>query len=62
MTVVGVRDTEKETIEYSPEGTYSDLCAVITNLYQSPTKKGIYSCCSVWFLNNHISNILDRYF
>lgn len=39
MTVVGIRDTEKETIEYSPEGTYSDLCAVITNLYQSPTKK-----------------------
>lgn len=38
-TVVGVRDTEKETIKYSPEGTYSDLCAVITNLYQSPTKK-----------------------
>lgn len=31
MTVVGIRDTEKETIEYSPEGTYSDLCAVITN-------------------------------
>ena len=38
MTVVGVRDIE-ETIEYSSEGTYSDLCAVITNLYQSPTKK-----------------------
>ena len=38
-TMVGVTDTEKETIKYSPGGTYSDLCAVITNLYQSPTKK-----------------------